>query len=387
VRSRRYTDSPSSVYLPGTHGVGVCVALLDILTVCLRRLLAAARGTRPKAGSSISNANRYYLSHALPFLAYSVLFPLLLLLASASAEAQTTGSSKYPSRPITFIVPTPAGSEADLPFRLIAKEAEKFLGQPIVVVNKPGASQTIGIAAIAVAKPDGYTIGHAGHPGMFFAPFMEKVPYQPVRDLKQIMQFGSINIAVFAKSDSPFKTFKDVVEFARKNPKKLTYGTSGTGTSANVVMETIAKREGVQFTIIPFKGSPETQAALLGGHVLIAAGGFGHALIEAGETRLLLLLAESRSPAYPEVPILKDLGYDMPAPTLLNVVGPKGLPEEIAKQIEESFTRAMSEPAFIKGMKDLRLTVVYRNSSQLETYVSQNYETMGKLLNQMGFAK
>jgi len=304
--------------------------------------------------------------HALFLLcAAACVSPLLLC---TSAFAQGTEAARYPNRPITFIVPTPAGSEADLPCRLIAKEAEKFLGQPIVVVNKPGASMTIGIASIVVAKPDGYTIGHAGHPGTFFAPFMEKIPYQPVRDLKQIMQFGIINIAVFVKADSPFKTFKDVVEFARKNPKKLTYGTSGTGTSANVAMETIAKREGVQFTIVPFKGSPETQAALFGGHVLVAAGGFGQSLIDAGETRLLLLLAEARSPYYPEVPILKDLGYDIPAPTVFNVVGPKGMPESIEKKIEDAFTKAMKEPAFINGMRDLRLTVVYRNGSQLDDY-------------------
>jgi tripartite-type tricarboxylate transporter receptor subunit TctC len=327
------------------------------------------------------------LSHPAYLLVRALCVMLVVLVCAVSANGQTTDAASYPNRPITFVVPTPAGSEADLPCRLIAKEAEKFLGQPIVVVNRPGASMTIGIASIAVAKPDGYTIGHAGHPGIFFAPFMEKIPYQPVRDLKQIMQFGIINIAVFTKNDSPFKAFKDVVEFARKNPKKLTYGTSGTGTSANVAMETIAKRERVQFTIVPFRGSPETQAALLGGHVLIAAGGFANALVEAGETRLLLLLAESRSPAYPEVPILKDLGYDIPAPTLLNVVGPKGMPESIEKKIEEAFTKAMNEPAFIKGMKELRLTVVYRNGSQLDDYVARNYEVMGKLLKQMGFAR
>lgn len=326
-------------------------------------------------------------SHAVSILFYAVSLALASLLLAVYADAQGTEAARYPVRPITFIVPTPAGSEADIPFRMITKEAEKFLGQPIVVVNRPGASMTIGIAAIATAKPDGYTIGHAGHPGMFFAPFMEKVPYHPVKDLKQIMQFGNINIAVLAKGDSTFKTFRDVVDFARKNPKKLTYGTSGTGTSAHVAMETIAKREGVQFTIIPFKGSPETQAALLGGHVLIAAGGFSHALVEAGQTRLLLLLAENRSPAYPDVPVLKDLGYDIPAPTMLNVVGPKGLPDEIVKKLEDAFTKTMSEPGFIKSMKELRLTVVHRTSSQLEEYVAHNYEVMGKLLKQMGFAK
>lgn len=320
-------------------------------------------------------------------LVYALSLVLSSMFFCVPAGAQGTEAARYPTRPITFVVPTPAGAEADIPFRMIAKEAEKLLGQPIVVVNKPGASMTIGIAAIATAKPDGYTIGHAGHPGMFFAPFMEKVPYHPVKDLKQIVQLGNMNIAVLTKSDSTFKTFKDVVDFAQKNPRKLTYGTSGTGTSAHVAMETIAKREGVQFTIIPFKGSPETQAALLGGHVLIAVGGFSHALVEAGQTRPLLFLAETRSPSYPDVPILRDLGYDIPAPTMLNVVAPRGVPEEIVKKLEDAFTRTMSEPAFIKGMKDLRLTVVYRNSAQLDEYVARNYEVMGKLLVQMGFAR
>jgi len=189
-----------------------------------------------------------HLSHQAPLLVHAVCLMLVMLVFAVSADGQGTDAAKYPSRPITFIVPTPAGSEADLPCRLIAKEAEKFLGQPIVVINKPGASMTIGIASIVVAKPDGYTIGHAGHPGIFFAPFMEKIPYQPVRDLKQIMQFGNINIAVFVKNDSPFKAFKDVVEFARKNPKKLTYGTSGTGTSANVAME-----KGCSLLLFPLK--------------------------------------------------------------------------------------------------------------------------------------
>jgi tripartite-type tricarboxylate transporter receptor subunit TctC len=100
-----------------------------------------------------------------------------------------------------------------------------------------------------------------------------------------------------------------------------------------------------------------------------------------------LLLAESRSPAYPEVPILKDLGYDIPAPTILNIAAPKGIPESIERKLEEAFTRSMKEPAFIKGMKELRLTVVYRNGAQLDEYVARNYEAMGKILKQMGFAK
>jgi tripartite-type tricarboxylate transporter receptor subunit TctC len=311
----------------------------------------------------------------------------LLFVFSAQSGYGQENIAKYPSRPITLIEPTPPGSEADIPVRLIAKSAEKFLGQTMVIVNKAGGSQAIGIAATAAAKPDGYTIGHAGHPGLFFAPLMDKVPYHPVKDIKQIMQFGYLNIAVTVKGDSPFQGFKDIVEFARKNPKKLTYGTAGSGTAGNLLMEQIARKEKVQFTHIPFKGSPETQAALMGGHILVGTGGFTHSLVEDKQIRLVLLIAEKRSSEYPQVPILSDLGYDIPAPMLLNIVGPKGLPQEIVKKLDDAFAKAMNEPMFFTRMKELRLTMFYRNSQDLEKYVAENYEAFSKIISEMGLAK
>jgi tripartite-type tricarboxylate transporter receptor subunit TctC len=143
----------------------------------------------------------------------------------------------------------------------------------------------------------------------------------------------------------------------------------------------------VQFTHIPFKGSAETQVALLGGHILVATGDFNYSLLEEGQIRLVLLIAETRSPEYPQTPILKDLGYDIPAPTFLNVAGPAGLPEGIVKKLEEAFSMAMKQPAFIKGMKDLRLTVAYRNNRQMDDYVAQNCEAFAKVLKEMGLIK
>jgi len=294
---------------------------------------------------------------------------------------------KYPSHPITFINPVPAGASSDLSFRLICKEAEKFLGQPIVVINKPGGSFTVGIAAIASAKPDGYTIGYAGHPGMFVPPLTEKVPFHPVNDLREIMQYGILNISVTIKGDSPFKNFKDIIEFARQNPKKLTYGSAGVGSFGHLALEQIARREKVQFTHIPFKGSPETQAALLGNHIMVGTGDFNYSLLESGQIKLILLVAEQRSPYYPNIPILKDLGYDIPAPTFLNIAGPKALPDEIVKKLDDAFSKAMKEPAFIKGMQDFRFTVLYRNGKDLDSYVAANFDAFAKLLKEQGLIK
>lgn len=301
--------------------------------------------------------------------------------------SQETDVTKYPMRPVTLIVPMPPGGGTDIACRLLAKEMEKFLGQPVVVLNKPGGSQTIATAALVTAKPDGYTIGYTSHLGLFLAPLMEKVPYHPVRDLKQIIQFGSTNISVTVKGDSAFKRFEDLIPYARLNPRKLTYGSAGSGTLGHLIMEQIAKKEKVQFTHIPFKGSAETQAALLGGHILVGTGDFNYSLLEAGQIRLLLLVADYPSSDYAQTPILKDLGYDIPAPTLMSIAAPRGTANEIVRKLEEAISKTIREPSFIKGMKDIRYTIVRRSGKELDDYVSFNYEAYVKLLKEMGMAK
>jgi tripartite-type tricarboxylate transporter receptor subunit TctC len=314
------------------------------------------------------------------FLCLCLLFNVLSL---NPAHAQEADVARYPSRPISLIVPLPAGSGGDLASRLLAKEAEKHLGQPIAVVNKAGGSYTIGAAAIAASKPDGYTIGYTTPASLFITPFLEKLPYHPLKDLQRIIQFGDMTFAVVVRNDSPFKTFGDLINFARQNPKKLTYGTGGTNSFANLTIERIARKEGVQFTHIPFKGSAEVQPALLGGHLQFTGGDFNVSLVEAGQTRLLLLLTEDRRAEYPQIPILKDIGYDIPYPAMTSLSGPRGIPEPVFRKLEEALTKAMNEPAFIKGMKELRLTVVHRNSRDLEDYVTRTYEVFEKIMKEV----
>lgn len=299
--------------------------------------------------------------------------------------------TKFPTHPITFICAFPPGSTADLTARLISKTAEKFLGQPVVVVNKPGAGSTIGTAAIAAAKPDGYTIGYTAPAPMLISPYVEKLPYHPLKDFQQIIQYSEATFAVTVRADSPFKTFKDIAAFARENPKKLIYAINGPYSLAHITMLQVAKKEGIQFNHMPVKGGPEIQAALLGGHINFGAGDFNYSLLEAGQIRLLALLGENRRPEYPGVPTLKDLGYDRPEiPPLSvfqNIAGPKGIPEEIVKKLEQAFTQAIKEPSFVKGLKDLRFPVVYRNSKETAEYIADYYEFYGEILKEMGLVK
>lgn len=312
---------------------------------------------------------------------------ILIFLFAELGYSQEVDVSKYPSQPITFIQPFTAGSPVDIAIRLITKEAEKFLGQPIVVLNKAGGAGSIGVAAIATAKPDGYTIGNTSHSPIFVVPLAEKVPYHPVDDLRFIMQFGGINMGVIVKADSPFKTFKDLIDYARQNPKKLVHGTTGVINMQLAILKQIAKKENVEFTYIPFKASADMQTALLGGHIHFGSGDFNYSMIEAGQISLLLLYSEVRLAEYPQTPIIKDLGYDFPAPMPILVAGPKGLPEGIVKKLEGAFTRALKEPAYINGMKELRLPIIYRNSKELGDYVARNYEVYKKVLKEMELIK
>ncbi|HME46148.1 MAG TPA: tripartite tricarboxylate transporter substrate binding protein [Syntrophorhabdales bacterium] len=312
---------------------------------------------------------------------------LVILLFALSGYAQKA-DTKYPSRPINFIVPFSPGGSTDLAVRLIAKEAERYLGQPLVVVNKPGGGGSVGLATVVVAKPDGYTIGQSpGGAPLFIMPFLEKLPYDPVKDIRYVMQFVELNFGILVKGDSPFKSLRDLLDYGRQNPGKMIYGTNAPNSISNLIVEQVARKENIQTKHIPFKASPEYQTAVLGGHILFAVGDFNYSLVDSGELRLLAYLSEKRAAAYPQVPTLKELGYDIPCPVFLGVMAPKGTPDEIVRKLEDAFGQSMRQPAFINGIKDLRLTTNYRNSKELTEYVSRNYDMFARLIKELGLTK
>jgi tripartite-type tricarboxylate transporter receptor subunit TctC len=254
------------------------------------------------------------------------------------------------------------------------------------MINKPGSALTVGTAAVASAKPDGYTIGFSGGPPLFLTPLLEKVPYDPIKDIRTIIQIGAPTFGVYVKADSPFKTVKDLIAFAKQNPKKLTYGTTGVNSMGHLMMEQVAKREAVQITHIPFKGTPEVQTALLGGHVLFGSGDFSPALVEAKQIRLVMMLREDPSIEYPGVPTLKEL-YGLPYPMYISIITQKAVPDAIVRKLEETFARAMKEPAYVNGMKELHLSVSYRSGKDVDAYIAQSYGYFSNLLKEMGVIK
>lgn len=309
---------------------------------------------------------------------------VLLMITFTLVPGPVLGQSDFPNKPITVIVPMAPGGAADLTSRLIGKVAEKYLGQSVVVVNKTGGAGTVGTAALAAAKPDGYTLGTLVTSPIMTVPHVTKLTYHPVKDLEAIVQHSVLNFAVSVRSDSPFMTFKEIIEYARKNPGVVTYGTSGTNSAQHILMEQIARAEKVEWIQVPFKGGPEILSAMMGGHVSLAATDFSPSLYKAKKMRSLAMFLNERWSEHPDIPTLRELGYQVPVPYFVGVGAPKGVPEPIMKKLEDAFTKAYQDPEFSQGMKTIGLLpAFYRNRKDFSAFIAKSFEEMGKFIQEL----
>ena len=307
----------------------------------------------------------------------------VLMLAPLAAAA-----ADYPTRPITLIVPyTPAGA-TDIHIRALAAEAEKRLGQPIVIENKPGASGTLGPASMAAtAKPDGYTISHTPTT-LFRMPAMQKVAYDPVKDFTYIIVVGGYTNTVGVNATSPFKTWADLIAYAKANPGKVTYSVPGAGSSLHLNMEQIGLANGVKWTMVPFRGEAEQVSALLGDHTTAMAGTTGFfPQVDAGNIRLLVTFNKSRLPRYPDVPTLREVGTPMDAESPYGLVGPKGLDPKIVKILHDAFREAMQQPSVREVLRKMEQPEIYMDSEGYRKFAVSQVKEQAELVERLGLAK
>src|SRR5271157_3990775 len=196
-----------------------------------------------------------------------VTWALALSLTATAVHAQP-----YPNRTIQMIIPIPAGGAGDVNGRILVDELGKLLGQQIIVTNKPGASDTLGTDALAKSKKDGYTLGYSSAGAMVYSRVTnpESVPYDPVKDFDPLSLHTFYPLSVAVQANSPWKTFKELIDYAKKNPGQLRVSTAGMGTAANFDVEIVQSVTGAQFTHVPFKGGEAVVTALLGGHVEVS---------------------------------------------------------------------------------------------------------------------
>lgn len=296
-------------------------------------------------------------------------------------------AQQYPTKPINLIVTFPPGGTLDVSTRILASKAEKFLGQPLVVLNVGGGAGSVALGQVAKKRPDGYDITSCTSTGLIRIPQLRAVPYSH-EDFVPIMHFTAVQSGVVVRSDSPYKTFKDLIEYARKNPEKVNYATSGAGSPMHIAMEYVAGKEGIQWIHVPQTGGAPGLAAVLGGHVTAMSDStewLPH--VKEGSLRLLVTHGERRMKAFPNVPILRDLGYDFINETVFMMAAPKGTPPSIVKKLDEAFHKVMDDPEFIKTIQSLEFDVAYRNSEDTKKYLEDAYNRFTEMIKKLNIPK
>ena len=295
----------------------------------------------------------------------------------------------YPTKPIQIFVGQPPGGSTDILIRALAQDAKNYLKQDIVPINKAGAAGTVGAMQVAAAKPDGYTLGANPTAAFTIGPYLQDLSLDLVKETTPILSFAKFYGGVFVKSASPFKSLKDLLEFAKKNPGKLTYGHPGVGTRSHLIMEMIAAHEGIKMNFVAFAGDAPEVAAILGGHVLAggaSAGTIWTSQIQAGE--LKFLAAEERMYLFPEIPTLAELGYPFSLPILVFVFGPKNLPEPVVKKLEDAFNKAAENPAF-KELARKNMLYAEKNiyGEELAKFLQTEKARTGEFIKKVGLGK
>ncbi|EWS65071.1 tripartite tricarboxylate transporter substrate binding protein [Hydrogenophaga aromaticivorans] len=307
----------------------------------------------------------------------------LLLTAAGSSMAQ-----EFPTRPITLVVPYSAGP-TDAQYRKLAELASRSLGQPIVIENKPGGNGTIGPVQMArLAKPDGYTVA-ASTVSLLRQPHMQPVDWNPLNEFTWIIGLGGYTFAIAVRDDSPLKSLKDMIVWAKANPGQLTYGTPGQGSSLHLLMEALAHQAGFQAVHVPFKGGGETTTAMLGGHVMVTLNNVGSVITqaEARKVRILNIFDAERLSRLPDVPTSKELGYDIIYSSPYGLVGPRNMPGAVVKRLHDAFKTAMETPDNKALLDNLYQVPWYRSTEQYTKWTVEAYQQERRFVERAGLLK
>lgn len=310
---------------------------------------------------------------------------LLLVFIIISLVTGTVFAASFPKKPVQLICAYPPGGVTDLVARAIASTMPQYLGQPVVVIIKSGGSGTIGTAAGAMAKPDGYTLTEVLVGPVAIQIHQQKLPYK--NDSFEPVALISKNPIYFSvRADSPWKTLKDFVDSVKDNPGKYKYGHSGTGALPNLDTEHFLKIAGLKVTAVPFDGGNQPVMNLLGGHI-DAAVSFGGEIAEqvrAGSLRVLGVFSDARSPLYPNVSTFKEQGYDVTAVSWRGIAVPKGTPPDRIKILHDALKKTMEDKTYISMVNSFKETVDYLPSDEFGALWRKDYDTFKKLVQDLG---
>lgn len=307
------------------------------------------------------------------------------LLASIPVFAQEA----YPSRPVTMVVPFPPGGVADQTGRPVAAGLEKILKQPVVISNRAGAGGAVGMAAVANARPDGYTL-LMSLSSISIIPEADKLfDRQPAYTMDQLAPIALISAdptILVVPADSPWKTVKDFVDDAKKRPGEIAYSSSGVYGTLHMATEMFAHAAGIKLKHVPFSGAGPAMTALLGGHVQALASGPGVVLpqVKAGKLRALAGWGTTRVDSLPDVPTFKELGYDIEFYIWAGLFAPKATPAPVITKLREGVAQVVKDPEFIATMEKAGTPISYLDAPEFQKYWDKDAAMLAAAVKRVG---
>lgn len=294
---------------------------------------------------------------------------------------------QFPNRPIKLICPWPAGGATDAVMRAIAASAAKGLGGDMIVENKAGASGMLGPNELVKAPPDGYTLSQLTI-GVARLPHMQKMQFDPLKDFTYILNMTGYTFGMVVKSDSPIKSIKDLVDYAKANPGKFTYGSPGQGTTPHLAVEEFADKAGIKLQHVPFKGFADGMAAMLGGHTMAhsdSTGWSGH--VDGGTARLLATYGSKRTKKWSSVPTLNELGFDTISESPFGIGAPKGLDAAVTRRLHDAFRKTLEDPAVLATFEKFDQSVIYMGTAEYDKFIREQFDKEKVLIERLGLAQ
>jgi len=306
--------------------------------------------------------------------------------AASVALPRLAFAQAFPAKPIRYICPWPAGGSTDAVIRAFSESAAKILGQQVLVDNKPGAGGMLGANELVNAAPDGYTLSQLPH-GVFRIPHMQKTQFDTLKDFTWIACLTGYTFGLVVPADGPIKNIADLVAYAKANPGKFNYGSTGTGTSPHLAVEEFAQRAGIQLNHVPFKGNADNMQAILGGHTMAASDATGWAPhVASGKLRLLATYGSKRTKRWPDVPTLDELGYKTVSDSPFGVCGPKGMNPAVTRTLHDAFKRTLDDPAVLAMLDKFDQSIIYMGTEDYTRFARETYATEKSTIERLGMA-
>lgn len=324
-------------------------------------------------------------------MAYPITRRATLALGAAASLSGTAGAqAKFPARPVRLFIPWGPGGTTDVQLRALCDAASRRLqasgvGATVVPENKSGASGILGAQALLTERSDGYAVSQMPI-SVIRNPLMAAKPaFNPVTDFTYIIHLTGYLFGVVVRADAPWQTFEEFLDYAKRNPDKVNYGTPGVGTSLHLTMERIAAQRGIEWTHVPFRGVADNMLALLGGKIDATADSSGWAqLVQEGKLRLLCTWGETRAKRFPDAPTLKESGIDIVSISPFGLAGPKGMDPAVVRALHDIFKAALDDPAHLAVLERLDMPVMYLGPEDYTAFVRRQVDEERELIDRLG---